>query len=315
MPSSVTTFPTWWSALAAVPADARAVDHWATPDGRFSRYDRLLRVWGDPTDGNPPPFYKIDKEKHVVPALWENFAIFSPTEIASGLYEALGFSSSAPALDVCWSCEFNLGHRDRQLDVVMHVRFLTHDEIILGEAKPRRKGFDAKDLNPSDILNHDAFRCAKQRRYFLLGDCPPPPRWNQASRGCLTWPGLCNLQLKMCDTLPEADAVRLHIKHLIAMQFSLHGIKPSAAGLVIEIESLEDEAARIGSVAKTKIVRDFVASAILHLRCMSGREVGSPPFAYLSAEPAVGAIKPKWRMGCGGRIVNEKPYWKLPERK
>lgn len=159
MPASQ-IFPSWWQALSAVPPSKTARDWWAKEDARCPRYDRLYRVWGDPTDGVPPPYYKADREKHLVPTLWENFAIFNPSETIAALYQELQFDTPGPAVDLCWSYEFNLGHRDRQLDIVMHVRFADRDEIVIGEAKAGRKRFDDKDLAPRDVLSRDVFRFA-----------------------------------------------------------------------------------------------------------------------------------------------------------
>ena len=105
MPSQL-LFQTWWQALIAVPESRTELDWWAANDARHARYDRLYRVWGDPTDGVPPPYYKVEKEKHLVPTLWENFALFEPAATIATLYRHFQFEASGPAIDLCGSCEF-----------------------------------------------------------------------------------------------------------------------------------------------------------------------------------------------------------------
>jgi len=173
---------------------------------RSSRYDRLCRVWGDPTDSVPPPYYQREKEKHLVSTLWENVAIFHPSDTVAALYRELKFEAPSPATDLCWSYEFNLGHQDRQLDVVMHIRFKKRDEVVIGEAKAGRKRFDPKDLTPCDVLSRDVFGFAGARRYFLLGDASPPDDWQRGEYGHLTWQRLYALQAacaKHCPSPPR----------------------------------------------------------------------------------------------------------------
>jgi hypothetical protein len=307
-------FPNWWQALSAVPSSKLAKDWWAPNDARCPRYDRLYRAWGDPTDGVPPPYYKLEKEKHVVPTLWENFALFNPANTVASVYRALAFDACGPASDLCWSCEFNLGHQDRQLDIVMHVRFADRDEILIGEAKAGRKRFDDKDLAPSNILSRDVIKFASNRRYFLLGDAPPPEDWHARGYRHMTWKSLYALQAELCKTLPESPAVRDLVRRLIQAQFEGHGIATDASRARINAESIQREASELSSTIETAPCREFIACATQHVRCLQGLRYETTPFPYLASEPTVEQIKRHWRLGCGGLAVNGKAYWKLPTR-
>jgi hypothetical protein len=312
--TSALVFPGWWNALSAVPGSCTELDWWATDDGRHSRYERLYRVWGDPTDGVPPPYYKLGKEKHLVPTLWENFALFKPADTIALLYRVLKFDAPGPANDACWSCEFNLGHQDRQLDIVMHDRFAEGDEVLIAEAKAATKKFDDKDLAPSNVLSRDLFRFASTRRYFLLGDAAVPEDWNARGYGRITWSCLGALQSDLCESLPESAEVRAHIRRLIQAQFEGHRIATGISGPEAELLRLQRDTARLTPAMKSGRCRRFAPCAIQHLRCLNGLAPDEAPFAYLKCEPGVEQIRRHWRLGCGGRAVNEKPYWKLPAR-
>jgi len=309
------SFKSWWQALSAVPPNSAGKDWWAQEDGRSSRYDRLCRVWGDPTDGVPPPYFKADKEKHLVSTLWENFAIFAPADSVAALYREFHFDTPGPATDVCWSYEFNLGHQDRQLDIVMHVRFNERDEVVIGEAKAGRKPFAPKDLEPQEVLSREVFRFAEARRFFLLGDAIQPDNWSRCGYGYLTWQRLYALQSVLCATLPETRAVRDLIKRLIRAQFAGHGIATDSFASDTSITSIQAEAGIVLADVTTERCRNFISCAVQHVRCLQGLPVDSTPMGYLSSEPGIEQIKRHWSPGCGGLAVNGKAYWKLPPLK
>ncbi|WP_428939206.1 hypothetical protein [Fontivita pretiosa] len=250
-----------------------------------------------------------------MPTLWENFALFAPADAIAAIYEQFQFESPGPAIDLCWSYEFNLGHQDRQLDIVMHVRFADRDEIIIGEAKAGRKPFDDKDLAPRDVIGRDVFRFAGVRRYFLLGDAPVPHDWHRHGYRHLTWRRLCEIQSALCQTLPESPEVRELVRRLIGAQFAGHGIAADLPSNDISIDDIQREAQAVIPGVTTERCRQFIACAIQHIRCLRGLPSDSVPIPYLAAEPTVEQIKRRWRLGCGTRAVNEKAYWKLPPRR
>jgi len=217
-------------------------------------------------------------------------------------------------VDLCWSCEFNLAPQDRQLDIVIHIRFPDRDEIILGEAKAGRKKFADKDLDPRDVLRRDVFRFAGARRYFLLGDAPVPADWHERGYRHLTWQNLFSLQSTLCDTLPEPPEVRDFVRKLIRVQFAGHGIATGLPEIENDISELQAEAKCRLSDTLTERCQHFIECAIQHLRCLSGLPSDTIPFAYLAAEPKVEQIIRRWRLGCGSHAVNGKAYWKLPAR-
>ncbi|GEM_PF-3503531 len=313
MPSSL-TFPNWWLALSAVPPSKTARDWWAPEDARSPRYDRLYRVWGDPTDGVPPPYYKVEKEKHLVPTLWENFAIFRPADTVAALYGELQFEVRGRATDLCWSYEFNLGHQDRQLDIVMHVRFAERDEVVICEAKAGRKRFDDKDIAPHDVLSREVFRSTGTRRYFLLGDALLPGDWHTRGYRHLTWRRLYAVQWALCETLPETGVVRELVRRLIGAQFAGHGIATDLIPQDMSVAELGSEARCVLKHTATEQCRNFVSCAVQHVRCLHGVSTGVTPIDYLLMEPGIGQIRRHWRPGCGGRSVNERAYWRLPPR-
>jgi hypothetical protein len=307
-------FPSWWQALAAVPPSKTARDWWANGDERSPRYDRLYRVWGDPTDSVPPPYFKIEKEKHLVTTLWENFALFAPKDSIAAIYRELQFQSPGPALDLCWSYEFNLGHQDRQLDIVMHVRFADHDEIVIGEAKAGRKRFDDKDLAPHNVLSRQVFNSVPRKLYFLLGDASPPADWSSRGFRHITWVRLAMIQADLCESLPEPPPVKSFIRQLILAQFAGHGIAVAIDGSPEAMPALKLKATSLLSGPGTERCRNFIDCAIQHLCCLNDLPTNAVPISYLDAEPKVEQIQRRWRLGCGGRAVNEKPYWRLPAR-
>lgn len=296
----------------AVPSSQAELDWWANADGRYSRYARLFRVWSDPTDVAPQPFYRSWCEKHVVYAIWENFALFDPRLFVTELYRLLNFPATVPATDICWSYEFNLRPSGRQVDLVLHVRFPEWDEVIVGEAKPGKKKFGSKELEPESVLDENVFRIAHERRYFLLGDAIAPADWNERGYGALNWQELYGLQQSLCNSLPESPEVQSLIRSLIGAQFGAHGIGPTLGDNARALAALVREAARLKPTIENLRYKNFITSAVQHLLCLTGVASDSLPFPYLAAEPAAIDIKPGWRQGCGCHVVNGKCYWRLP---
>jgi hypothetical protein len=313
------TFDTWWTALAAVPGTPEELDWWAQPDGRHPRYDRLFRLWSDPTDGCLPHFFQTGKEKHLVATLWENFSLFAPGDAVDALYDALeikrgGGGGGGRANDVCWSYEYQLGHQDRHVDLVLHVRFDDADEILLAEAKAPGKQFDRKDQAPNTILDREQFATvAKRRRYFLLGDGDLPMAWLFGDHGVIRWERLLATQLELCDRLTEDGSVRQLIRSILSVQYALHGI--GNAPRPDDLRAFERQITSAVPTVRSPHCGRYLLSAAQHVRCLCGQGPASGiPFAYLANEPMAKDVTPGWRAGCGGLAVNTQAYWKLPPR-
>jgi hypothetical protein len=301
-------FDIWWKALMAVPETREQLDWWADADGRFSRWDRLRRVFGDKSEH--PGFYKRHWEVHLVTALWENFTLFRPSKIVHKLYEILKWDLDRPATDLCWSYLFNLKDKSRILDLVLHVRFDNRDEILVGEAKRSGCEFDDKKDLHHEVIHRREFRDAQERRYFLLGNGEIPADWLQHGHSLMTWPNLRQAQLDLCKTIEgENDDIKSLIRGLIDAQFAAHEIGPPGTVdchkvLLQRVDASYDEIqeSRHGN---------FVLSAVQHLRALDRELDLDPPFACLQREYSEDQIE-----GYDGDMntINQRPYWKLPAR-
>ena len=307
MPARPAPFPTWHLALAAVPESREEVDWWARPgDGRHPRYERLRRGWGDSSDVGanalPPQFYRPHCEKHLVACLWENLSLFAPADAVERLYAALGWPDGGGATDLCWGYEFQTGHGDRHLDLVLHARFGDRDEVVIGEAKAGRKAFDGKDRDSRGAKGRPQFAFADARRYFLLGDAAAPDDWAERGNGRLTWAGLAALQATLCDALPEPPERRALVADLIAAQFAAHGIAPAGGSAAPPLDALGERVAAADGGWSTPRCARFAAMAVRHLGHLAGRP--APPAAGL----------PRRRTGRGGHRPRLGPRLRRPGR-
>lgn len=260
-----------------------------------------------------PHFFQPGKEKHIVATLWENLVLFAPRDTVAALYRTLGFKGGEEALDLCWSYEFQLGHQDRHVDLVLHARFPDRDEVVLAEAKAPGTPFDRKDKEPKGILDREQFtRVSDRRRYFLLGDGELPVQWLLGDHGVLRWEQLLTVQGALCDTMDENQQVRDVVRQLLIVQFGLHGI--GATATPASVHDLERRVRAALASVRTPRVRGFIGSAIHHLRCLINEEPSVAEHEYLTSEPTVEQILPGWRPGCGRMAMNTEAHWQLPPR-
>src|SRR4051812_24738803 len=170
----------WWMALPAVPPDRTSLDWWASADGRCSRYERLKRVWSDPTRLTRPKHDPMRPHEFGMPThgthrlcrTWENFVLFPPDAWVPVLLQAAGFECTTPLVDCCWSYEFEATvgatKKFKLADVVLHARDADgRDLLLVVEAKAPGDRLKEKcqlpDTAPGSYLDRDAFLHVKCR--------------------------------------------------------------------------------------------------------------------------------------------------------
>src|SRR5688572_8748280 len=79
----------WWMCLPSIPPSRESVDWWADPSFvRVPRYRRLWRLWADTTrfqapkedPERPHEFARRSHSVHLIAKVFENFAVFAPSE-------------------------------------------------------------------------------------------------------------------------------------------------------------------------------------------------------------------------------------------
>jgi hypothetical protein len=344
VPSSL-LFPTWWSALAAVPAAPAERDWWAGADTRRAgRYERLKRVWFDTTRNHW--FYGIGQEDHLTATLWENFCLFHPADSVPALSAAAGLGLIEGVSDACWGYEFeeHVGGRLKQTDVTLHYRNVEGDGLIVVEAKRPGGPLKPTDRDPRYYLDLPSFAFAPRRRAIYLVDDADLPAVRAAvgeagpRPGFLTWQALGTLQVALTGRLPVSPRLIELVGHLIRWQFGRHGFQldgpmgdyPAAdapwpdllaanrAWLGLSAPPTADPANEASTLAAAAMridapphVAAFVAGALQHQACCCGVTLSRPVHDYLAHEPARTQIV----AGMPGRqrtADRRRQLWRLP---
>lgn len=213
----------WWMGLLALP-----------PERESHEYERLRRVWSDPT-GPSDWFANPESEVHLTVAAFENFAVLPPNWARELLAEAgvQLFDSDVTACN--WSYEFDTGVQGRLPDVTLHARDSEGEALVVVEAK-RQSKLSGKDIDPATYLDLPCFAAFRRRAivYVVLEQSMAAAREQLPKLphiGCLSWERLAGLQIQLASTLDLEPKFRAFIAGAIQHQFLAHGIRPSLPAL------------------------------------------------------------------------------------
>jgi predicted DNA-binding protein (MmcQ/YjbR family) len=333
----------WWAALPAVPPSKQGMDWWVTdPFGRCTPYDRLKRVWFDPTwfpapkedPLRPHAFAKPTHGTHLSCKSWESFVLFHPSEWIPALLSAAGVSCQIAPVDCSWSYEFEAKVGDSKnfklVDIAMHVRGKEGSELLL-VIEVKRPGDKLKedvalpDTNPSSYLDREAFHSVPDRRLIYLVDdsyapvvrskVPKSERW-----GIITWSQLCDIQISLAQaTFP--DPLRRFLSMILISQYleaKITGLRHSpdtfsgSEGFLIDGSTQRWRKTIDAAGSMPEYLSNFVRGSLQYLECLGGVRPATLAFPYLVAEPSFEDIHNLPKHLRQTTPDRRRTLWKLP---
>ena len=335
----------WWSCLAAVPPSRDAVDWWASPADRTTRYRRLRRLWFDRTSSRCPgdgdervfSFANPTTGMHVLAQLWENMSLFHPRDIVSRIMSGAGLSGIGAATDCAWSYEplhklpdksAKTGLRDLMPDLILHARDEHNRNLVcIFEAKYDKDPLGPKDRDPDAMLNLIDVRCMAGTRVVIYilpesrrAELEAAVDLGRRDIGMLSWEQMLATQMALACELP-APEVNVVVSSLIRYQGECAGIAVQGDGQSLLSHGVErDHGASFLSECATLHNRDdlpehvlrFVDGAALFIRCQGGDLPNELPFPYLANEPTFEEIASLPKEERQPAVETVHPLWRLP---
>jgi len=205
----------WWTAMPALPSSNSAEGYrrlWR----QFA--DHTMNTWVDNPDGTTKPgsrgFYIEKREDHLVPAFFENFALFLDGLWLQQICAISGIRTSGPITKLAWSYSYEevlVGERrPRIADVTIMWRDDLGEAVAVIEAK--KPGYSFTSLSQKDhpesgyYLNYSAMSGIERRHQLLLIDENDRRHLNKnglsISVSVITWQHLAKIALDLALELP-----------------------------------------------------------------------------------------------------------------
>ncbi len=289
----------WWTCIPALPT------------ARDSREDRMLRrVWADHTmntlrlgaDGSVTPnarsFYVEGNEDHVVPALFQTWAILpAPAAWAPDLLSALGVEAVGEVRTVRWSYLFEQPYDGKKFCIADIVLFWQDDagaSAVVIETKVRGGSLTTKDISGLDrYLSMPSIRSLPRRRVALVVDEADAAKIRAATGDAYpvaTWQTIIGLQIQAVrasafDGMAAEDVaavIHVHARH--------HGIEPLPAWSPPELHphlaalGTPESYARLRGLGTPLALEAFLLGSEAAFASRRGI-MPTPPYDWLAEDP------------------------------
>lgn len=325
----------WWTVLPAIPPYPEALEWWARPDARASRYRRLKRVWFDRTwflspRSDPDRCHAFSSPRHGTHAcvvLWENFGLFHPSHFVPRILKAANLVPMSAIIDACWSYEFQEPVNNKTADIVLHARAEDGRELLIPVEAKFSKSDRLKENVKRGLPDTDpaAYREVKPFLDIPRRDLIYLVRESYANTvrekvgtdtpgyGVMTWPQLVDLQLDLArELLPQRAAMVFGgVLRMIATRLEIEGTGPGN----LSPESPEE----IDRMAQSETgwpdhVRSWLRGAACFLRAQCGELPQTLPFKYLESELSFREIH-ELPIGKTQELAeHQRELWRLPRR-
>lgn len=230
----------WWHYLIALPTQ---VDSTA--------FKRIYRIITDKTryaktkdDKRLHEFYNPKHETHLTVSVWENFSIFDNFSWINHLINKTEIKTENNVVKCNWSYEWEnrIGRKVKLCDVVINFQTQTENSIIVVEAKNKGKLLGPKDLDINYYMSIEDFEIFDNVYLIYCVDetvleITKSQMEKNEKIGVITWQELCEIQIKLLDTLEIDPRINMFMKSSIFAQYHRLGLEPKT----IESTYIENE--------------------------------------------------------------------------
>jgi hypothetical protein len=315
----------WWTCVPALPT------------ARGTQTDEALRrVWFDHTmntfktdavgsiSANSRGFYTEGTEDHVVPALFQTWAIFP--DVSSwmpGFLTLFGIPANGTVRRVRWCYLFEQifeGRRFCIADIVLAWEDDAGKAVVVLEAKTRGGGLTEKDLSGLDrYLQMPSIKAVPRRYLGFLVDASDVRKVRSLIRSdiqIVTWQAIVDLQIEAAHALSAVKSLSATIATLIATHASYQGFVDSPISNLPELlpaRGTSNAYARIRDLGTPPEIEAFLLGSEAALASRTG-VLPEPPFEWLRSDPDALQIWRRAKAESSGRqtVADRRvPRWQL----
>jgi hypothetical protein len=311
----------WWHGIAALPVDHQ--DH---------AYHALRRVWGDHTIAGTRGFHRPTTEDHIVPALFQHWALFPDVNWAVLLLREINITIGAiRRVRWAYACEEVLDSRlrpTRGRDFVIPDIVLAYEDdagigVLVFEAKaPGKAAAAIDDLKLATNIALPSMRKLARRNGCLLVSARQAEKSRHACREnwpVLTWERLGQLQVQAAEALALSQDLRRLIIAWLHQHFARHGVvlagREASPTAFSGTFGTEDGYALIDVLPIPDSIRRFLKGS----ECVEAiwqQQNPVPPLPWLAGEPDIDRIAiMRWQTTEDRRIGRWSFDWTPPRER